>query len=56
MSVQDLAHLYAAFARDGREGTKTVPDFAGAVRLHRLIDAIYCSSATGKSIDVRHPQ
>jgi predicted dehydrogenase len=55
-SVQDLAHLYAAFARDGREGTKTVPDFAVAVRLHRLIDAIYCSSATGKSIDVRHRQ
>jgi predicted dehydrogenase len=56
MSVQDLAHLYAAFARDGREGTKTVPEFAGAVRLHRLIDAIYCSSATGKSIDMRHTQ
>jgi hypothetical protein len=56
MSVQDLAHLYAAFALDGREGKKSAPDFAGAVRLHRLIDAIYCSSATGKSIDVRHPQ
>jgi predicted dehydrogenase len=56
VSVQDLAHLYAAFALDGREGKKSVPDFAGAVMLHRLIDAIYCSSATGKSIEMRHQQ
>jgi len=30
-----------------------VPNFSDAVMLHRLLDAIYCSSATGKSIDIR---
>jgi len=52
-SVQDLAHLYAAFAREGVQGENTVPNFSDAVMLHRLLDAIYCSSATGKSIDIR---
>ena len=52
-SVQDLAHLYAAFARDRTHGTKTVPDFADAVALHRIIDAIGCSSATDQSIEVK---
>jgi predicted dehydrogenase len=56
VSVQDLAHLYAAFALDGRQGTKNAPDFSSAVMLHRLIDAIYCSSASGQSINVRHQQ
>ncbi len=51
-SVQDLAHLYAAFAHDRAHGTRTAPDFADAVALHRIIDAIVCSSATGQSIEV----
>jgi predicted dehydrogenase len=51
-SVQDLAHLYAAFARDRVQGTRTTPDFSDAVVLHRIIDAIGCSSATGKFIEV----
>jgi predicted dehydrogenase len=54
VSVQDLAHLYAAFAADRRQGTKSAPDFSDAVIMHRLIDAISCSSSTGKSIDMRH--
>jgi len=56
VSVQDLAHLYAAFALDRRQGTKSAPDFSDAVMLHRLTDAIYCSSATGKAINVRYQQ
>jgi predicted dehydrogenase len=52
-SVQDLAHLYTAFARDRARGTSTAPDFSHAVALHRIIDAIGCSSATGKSIEVK---
>jgi predicted dehydrogenase len=56
VSVQDLAHLYAAFALDRQQGTRSAPDFSDAVMLHRLIDAIYCSSATGNSINVRYQQ
>jgi predicted dehydrogenase len=56
ISVQDLAHLYAAFALDRQQGTRSAPDFVDAVTVHRLIDAIYCSSASGKSINVRHRQ
>jgi predicted dehydrogenase len=46
-SVLDLAHLYAAHARDRQDGTHTAPDFADAVRMHRFINAINQSSATG---------
>ena len=53
-SVQDLAHLYSAFARDRIQGTRNTPTFADAVALHRIIDAIECSSATGRTVEVRH--
>ncbi|MCW8101739.1 Gfo/Idh/MocA family protein [Streptomyces tauricus] len=43
-SVQDLAHLYAAFARDKRNGTTEATTFADAVRQHHLIDRIQQSS------------
>jgi predicted dehydrogenase len=55
-SVQDLAHLYAAFAQDRMQPTHSAPDFSDAVALHRIIDAIYSSSASGKSMEVRHQQ
>ncbi|MFG3029175.1 Gfo/Idh/MocA family protein [Streptomyces sp. NPDC048253] len=43
-SVQDLAHLYAAFARDKANGTTEATTFAEAVNQHHLIDRIQESS------------
>ena len=43
-SVQDLAHLYAAFARDKANGTSEATTFEDAVRQHHLIDRIQQSS------------
>ncbi len=42
-----LARAYARFFQDIRERTHTVPDFADALRLTRLLDAIDRSSHTG---------
>ena len=52
-SVQDLAQLYAAFARDRITGQKTTRDFADAVAMHRLIDAIVDSSASNQTITLK---
>lgn len=52
VSVQDLAQLYAAFARDRASGTKIAPDFSDAVYVHRLIDAFNKSDATGQTIQI----
>jgi predicted dehydrogenase len=49
-SVQDLAQLYAAFARDRIDGVKTTRDFSDALAMHRLIDAIYQASSSGTSV------
>ncbi|MFD6274686.1 Gfo/Idh/MocA family protein [Streptomyces sp. NPDC060209] len=43
-SVKDLAHLYAAFARDKANGTTEATTFTDAVNQHRLIDRIQQSS------------
>jgi predicted dehydrogenase len=43
----NVAHLYALFAERLAGGEVGLPDFAQAVRLHRLMDAIRASSATG---------
>ncbi|MDN3357468.1 Gfo/Idh/MocA family oxidoreductase [Actinomadura sp. DC4] len=43
----NVARLYAELARDLRTGAHTVPDFDDALRLHRLLDAIRISAATG---------
>ena len=57
VSVQDLAQLYASFARDGLEGTRTTRDFSDAVAMHRLIDDINQASATRQYVSVReHPR
>ncbi|MFJ9693745.1 Gfo/Idh/MocA family protein [Kitasatospora sp. NPDC101183] len=40
-----VGRLYAALAEDIRTGARTVPDFAEAVRLHRLLDAVRSASA-----------
>ena len=49
-SVQDLAHLYAAFARDRVDGSKTTRDFSDAVAMHTMIDAIYEASSSERTI------
>lgn len=50
VSVQDLAQLYAAFARDRIAGSKSARDFSDAVAIHRLIDAINQASMSGRSV------
>jgi predicted dehydrogenase len=45
----NVAHLYAQFARDLRDGTHRAPDFASAVRLHGAVDAIEASAASGRT-------
>jgi predicted dehydrogenase len=50
VSVQDLAQLYAAFARDRATGAKSTRDFADAVSVHRLIDAIVDASSSNQTV------
>jgi predicted dehydrogenase len=45
VSVQDLAQLYAAFARDRALGTSNARSFTNAVAMHRVIDAINSASS-----------
>jgi predicted dehydrogenase len=52
-SVLDLAHLYAAFAEGGDNGSYSAPTFADAVRLHRLIDLISDAASAGNRRIVR---
>jgi predicted dehydrogenase len=54
-SVQDLAQLYAAFARDRDDGGKTTRDFADALAMHHLIDTIYEASSSGQSVSLEEP-
>jgi hypothetical protein len=42
--VQDVAYLYAAYARDRQNGTTEASDFKDAVRMHHVIDQISSSS------------
>jgi predicted dehydrogenase len=43
----NVALLYAAFANDLRDGTRTCPDFDDAVTRHRMIAAIERSARNG---------
>ena len=43
-SVQDVAYLYAAYARDRQNRTSEASDFKDAVRMHHMIDQISSSS------------
>lgn len=45
-SVQDVAYLYAAYARDRTNGTSEASNFRDAVRQHQLIDQIVQTSET----------
>jgi len=47
-SVQDLAHLYAAYSNTGEAGVFRAPGFREAVKMHRFIDAVTRSSDTGE--------
>jgi predicted dehydrogenase len=42
--VRDVAYLYAAYARDRKNGTAEASNFRDAVRLHQIIDQISTSS------------
>jgi predicted dehydrogenase len=46
----NVGRAYAAFAADLDNGTHTVPDFADAVRRHKVIDAIERSAASGERV------
>ena len=48
----NVGRAYAAFAADIDNGTRTVPDFADAVRRHEVIDAIERSAASGERVKV----
>jgi predicted dehydrogenase len=48
----NVGRAYAAFAADIENGTRTVPDFADAVRRHELIAAIERSAASGQRVKV----
>ncbi|MCW2601666.1 MAG: putative oxidoreductase [Frankiales bacterium] len=49
----NVAHAYARFARDYREGTQFCPTFDDAVTRHRLLDAIETAAATGQRQTLR---
>jgi len=51
-SVAELAHLYAAYARDVRDGTQLAPTFLDAVRMHAVIDAIIASDRSGNRVEL----
>lgn len=48
----NVARIYDRLARDLAEGTQTAPTFDDGVNLHRLIDVIERSSATGERLAV----
>jgi predicted dehydrogenase len=51
-SVLELAHLYAAFARDIATGSQTAPTFDDAAWLHGLFDRLEISSREGVRVDM----
>ena len=48
----NVAELWARFASDIANGTRTLPDFDRAVRLTRLLDAIDLSSEQGRVVEL----
>jgi len=51
-SVLELGNLFAALARDLRTGSQEAPSFAEGVRMHRLLDGVVLSSASGRLVAV----
>ncbi|MBM7569072.1 Gfo/Idh/MocA family protein [Paenibacillus sacheonensis] len=54
----NVGYVYASFAKDLREGTNITPDFAHAVKRHRLADTIVKANETGiaQKVDNADPQ
>ena len=50
--ADNVGRAYAAFAADIDNGTRTVPDFADAVRRHELIAAIERAASSGERVTV----
>lgn len=50
--VGNVGRLYGRMAQDLREGTRTAPSFDDAVEVHKIIDAIERSAATGRRLKV----
>jgi predicted dehydrogenase len=46
----NVARIYAKFARDLREGTRSAPSFDDAVAVHRIIAAIETAAETGRRV------
>lgn len=51
-SVLELGDLYAAFARDLREGTHLAPSFEDGIWMHKLLDKAVVSSDSGTRVTV----
>lgn len=51
----NVAEAWSAFLRDIREDARTVPDFASAVRISRLLAAIDVASDSGTRVPVEEP-
>ncbi|MFZ6649393.1 Gfo/Idh/MocA family protein [Undibacterium sp. TJN25] len=49
-STLELAHLYAAYARDVRDGSTLAPTFKDALKMHELITHIDTSNRTGTRV------
>jgi predicted dehydrogenase len=50
----NVAQMWAQFESDIRGGTRSVPDFADAVRLSRLLDAIETASDEARTVVLQH--
>ncbi|MCB2078683.1 MAG: Gfo/Idh/MocA family oxidoreductase [Novosphingobium sp.] len=50
----NVGQLWSRFEQDIRSGTRTVPDFDRAVRLHRLLDCIDSASEEKRTLKVIH--
>ena len=52
-SQLELTNLYAAYARDLRDGTRLAPTFADAMVMHDLLDKIEASSRSGQRVALK---
>jgi predicted dehydrogenase len=52
-SQQELANLYAAYARDVRDGTRLAPTFADALVMHHLMEHIEVSNRSGARVALK---
>ena len=54
-STAELAHLYAAYARDVRDGSHLAPSFRDGLNMHAVIDAIVASDRRGSRVELVLP-